>query len=61
MQPVGQLLSTPEAAKRLGVAEVTIRRWAKAGHIRHVITPGGRMRFDPADLDAASITVEKTA
>lgn len=42
-----------EAAARLGVHAETLRRWAKAGDVRHWSVGKGRyMEFDPADIDA---------
>ena len=52
MTPVKVHLTTTAAAARLGVSASTLRRWAQDGRVRHVLMPGGRMRFDPADLDA---------
>ncbi len=52
MAPHPGSLTTGQAADRLGVGAATVRRWAKEGRVRHVVLPSGRMRFDPADLDA---------
>ena len=46
------LLTSGEAAARLGVSIATLRRWANAGHIVSVRTPGGQRRFRSSDLDA---------
>ncbi|MFW2831752.1 helix-turn-helix domain-containing protein [Sphingomonas sp. ID0503] len=34
-----------QAARILGVALVTLRRWRKAGYVGHHRTPGGRIRY----------------
>ncbi len=52
MTPDEVHLTTPDAAKRLGVGTSTLRRWAKEGRVRHVLLPSGRMRFAVTDLDA---------
>lgn len=56
--PTEDLLTTPAAAKRLGVSGETLRRWADERKIRHVRLPSGQLRFDPADLDAVLVPVE---
>ncbi len=45
-------LTTGEAARYLGVGLSTLRRWAKAGRVRHTVMPSGRLRFAAEDLDA---------
>ena len=53
MTPEPALLTTAQAARRLGVNPATVRRWADSGHLRvHFTTPGGRRRYTPADVDA---------
>ncbi len=52
MTPQPVYLITPKAAERLGVGTSTLRRWAKAGHVRHTVMPSGRLRFAASDLDA---------
>lgn len=47
------LLTTGEAAARLGVSSNTLRRWADDRRIKHVRLPSGRLRFRPGDLDEA--------
>jgi predicted site-specific integrase-resolvase len=48
---VGDLLSTGEAAKRIGVARGTLARWRQAGRvIPTMTTAGGQARWDIADL-----------
>jgi excisionase family DNA binding protein len=43
-------LGLSEAAKYLGVHFTTLRRWADAGQVSCIRTPGGRRRFAEADL-----------
>jgi MerR family transcriptional regulator, light-induced transcriptional regulator len=45
-----QSVSTGEAAKRLGVAPVTIQRWVDAGLLLAERTPGGHRRIHIAEL-----------
>jgi excisionase family DNA binding protein len=44
-------LDLSEAAKYLGVHFTTLRRWADAGEVPCIRTPGGRRRFSAADLE----------
>lgn len=45
--------STAEAAAFLKVRPRTIRRWVKDGKLEPIgRTPGGHLRFDPADVEA---------
>jgi excisionase family DNA binding protein len=44
-------LSLREAALRLGVHPTTLRRWADAGEIPVMLTPGGHRRFAVSDLE----------
>jgi excisionase family DNA binding protein len=53
MTPLPALLTTGQAADRLGVSIGTVRRWAKTGRLTHIVTPSGRIRFRVVDLDAA--------
>jgi excisionase family DNA binding protein len=43
-------LTLGQAARFLGVAESTIRRWADDGRVRAFYTPGRHRRFRLADL-----------
>ncbi|MHB0922554.1 MAG: helix-turn-helix domain-containing protein [Bellilinea sp.] len=45
-------LNLTEAAERLGVHFTTLRRWADAGIIEYIRTPGGIRRFTPQALDS---------
>jgi len=44
-------LTLPQAADYLGVAQVTVRRWALGGRIASEKTLGGHFRFLAKDLD----------
>ena len=48
--PSHVLLTSAAAAKALGVAVSTLKRWADDGRIPHVRTAGGHRRFRPEDL-----------
>jgi len=48
--PSGPWLDLSEAARYLGVHFTTLRRWADAGEIPCIRTPGGRRRFALSDL-----------
>ncbi len=45
------LLSVNQAARRLGVSPVTVRRWTATGLLRCTRTAGGHRRIDERDLD----------
>src|SRR4051812_205275 len=45
-------LTVGQAAKHLGVAERTLRRWANDGRLPAYSTPGGHRRFRVADVEA---------
>jgi excisionase family DNA binding protein len=47
-----QWLNLSDAAQFLGVHFTTLRRWADAGQISCIRTPGGRRRFSKNDLQA---------
>ena len=51
MEQPRRLLSISEAARRLGVADKTLRSWADKGLVPHVRLPSGYRRFDPADIE----------
>ncbi|PTD20428.1 MerR family transcriptional regulator [Sphingomonas fennica] len=40
----------PEAARILGVAPRTLRRWRQNGAVSYSLTPGGRVRYSDEDL-----------
>jgi len=48
--PSGPWLSLGDAAHYLGVHFTTLRRWADAGEVPCICTPGGRRRFALPDL-----------
>src|ERR1051326_194675 len=45
-------LTLGQAAKYLGVAQSTIRKWSDQGRVPAFYTPGGHRRYRPGDLDA---------
>jgi len=45
-------LTLGQAAKYLGVAQSTIRKWSDSGRLAAFYTPGGHRRFRRSDLDA---------
>ena len=48
---VAMLLSVQQAARRLGVSPVTIRRWTATGFLPCSRTAGGHRRIDDHDID----------
>ena len=44
-------LTLKQAAHKLGVHPTTLRRWADAGEILVMLTPGGHRRFAMADVE----------
>ena len=48
------LLSVQQAARRLGVSPVTIRRWTATGFLPCTRTAGGHRRIDDHDIDDLS-------
>jgi excisionase family DNA binding protein len=44
-------LSAKEAAERLGVSIVTLRRWARQERIKAIRTPGGRFRYPLSEIN----------
>jgi excisionase family DNA binding protein len=47
---VGRLLSAREVAERLGVSQLTVRRYAYSGRLRSVRLGPKLLRFDEADV-----------
>src|SRR3954447_14668024 len=45
-------LTLGQAARYLGVAQSTIRKWSDSGRVRAFKTPGRHRRYRRADLDA---------
>ena len=54
LAPAGEpdWLTLGQAAKYLGVAQSTIRKWSDQGRVRAFYTPGGHRRYRRGDLDA---------
>jgi len=50
IKPSGPWLDLSDAARYLGVHFTTLRRWADAGEVPCIRTPGGRRRFALPDL-----------
>jgi excisionase family DNA binding protein len=48
----GEWLTLGEAARFLGVAQSTIRKWSDQARVSAFYTPGGHRRFRRADLEA---------
>lgn len=44
-------LTPAQVASRFGVDAKTVTRWAKAGKLAHVITPGGHRRYPASEID----------
>src|SRR5438094_4823198 len=53
LAPVGEpdWLTLGQAAKYLGVAQSTIRKWSDQGRVPAFYTPGGHRRYRRPDLD----------
>jgi len=51
--PTPDLLTTQQAASRLGVTPSTIRRWVDRGILTYVKLPSGVKRFREQDIEAA--------
>ena len=47
-----EILTPGEVALLLRVGPKTVSRWATAGRLRSIRTPGGHRRFMRADIDA---------
>jgi excisionase family DNA binding protein len=45
-----RLLTTSEVARLFRVDSKTVMRWAKAGQVKSIRTPGGHWRFPSADI-----------
>lgn len=50
---VGPEMMVPisDAARRLGVAIETVRRWENEGKIKSTRTPGGQRRFEISEIE----------
>jgi excisionase family DNA binding protein len=49
--PAPEWLTLGQAAKYLGVAQSTMRKWSDLGRVSAFYTPGGHRRYRRADLD----------
>jgi excisionase family DNA binding protein len=56
-----ELMSIGEAARVLGVAVDTLRRWEREGKITATRTLGGQRRFARSDVEAAIETQERAS
>jgi excisionase family DNA binding protein len=45
-------LTTQEAARRIGVSPITLKRWEAQGRITSHRTPTNHRRWDAAEIDA---------
>ena len=52
-------LNHREAAAKLRVSPGTIHRWVSSGQLRHMRTPGNKIRIRKSDLDAFSTGKEE--
>lgn len=50
LNAVDSPMTTGEVARLVGVTSQTVTRWANAGLLTSVRTPGGHRRFRPADV-----------
>jgi excisionase family DNA binding protein len=50
--PAADWLTLGQAARYLGVAQSTIRKWSDSGRLPAFYTPGGHRRFRRGDLDS---------
>jgi excisionase family DNA binding protein len=46
------LITSGEAAERLDISVVTLRRWIKDGKLGYIRLPSGQYRFRSEDVDA---------
>ena len=54
-------LSTRQAAERISVHHKTLLLWANEGKVPHYRTPGGHLRFRPADIEKLRETITPKA
>jgi excisionase family DNA binding protein len=50
VKPEERLLTPKEAADMFRVCTKTVDRWAAAGHLTKIRTPGGRVRYLEAEV-----------
>lgn len=48
-----RLYTPTEVGKMFGVSAATVKRWAKAGGLPYLRTPGHHLRFRAQDVEAA--------
>jgi excisionase family DNA binding protein len=53
------MLTTSSVARRLGVAEVTVRLWARTGRLRATRTETGLRLFAPADVERLADEIKR--
>ena len=58
-EPSREFLSRGEVARLFGVSASTVTRWARAGLVASVRTPGGHYRFRAQDALRAVQTAER--
>ena len=58
-EPSREFLSRGEVARLFGVSPSTVTRWARAGLVASVRTPGGHYRFRAQDALRAVKTAER--
>ena len=54
-----ELLTTTEVARRFHVSPKTVRRWALAGKVKALMTPGGQRRFSANEINALLRSAEE--
>jgi excisionase family DNA binding protein len=52
MREYPELMTPGEVARLFGVDPKTVSRWANAGKIGFVVTPGGHRRFQASEIKA---------
>lgn len=55
------LLTTREAAERIGVSTATVKRWTDQGELRCERTPGGHRKFHPDEVERLARKLRGTA
>ena len=58
--PPEYLLTASEVARRFSVDPKTVTRWAKAGKLPSIKTPGGHRRFRKSVVDALAVEQYET-
>ena len=60
-QNAAALITTSQAARILGVAEVTVRGWERAGRLQAIRTGHGVRLFDVEEIERLAIEREAAA